>query len=89
MCDIEGERAQAGEEKVKPMIAPKVTDIKAAYLCVTIQEVARLWNKHPNSVRKAIDEGRLIGRRTYTGAWLVYTPSAYALWGEPRTNFDY
>lgn len=66
----------------------RLSDIRGAYLCAPVVEVAHLWGKHPNSVRRAIDDGRLIGRRAYNGQWLVYVPSVWHLWGEPKAEFD-
>ena len=61
----------------------QLKDIPPALLCLEIAEVARVWGKHPNSVRRAIDDRRLLARQMSSGRWLIYTPSAIALWGDP------
>lgn len=66
----------------------RLTDIQPAMLCLEIAEVAYLWGKHPNSVRRAIDDRRLVARQMGSGRWLIYTPSAFACWGEPRGSLD-
>ncbi|MFN3982706.1 MAG: hypothetical protein ACK4SA_20195 [Caldilinea sp.] len=66
----------------------RLQDIHPAYLCLEIAEVAHLWHKHPNSVRRAIDDRRLVARQMSSGRWLIYTPSAFALWGEPKGKLD-
>jgi hypothetical protein len=65
-----------------------LSQIPPSLLNMEIAEVAEVWRKHPNSVRRAIDDRRLLARQMKSGRWLIYTPSALALWGEPRTSID-
>lgn len=51
------------------------------YQVVTISEAARLWAKHPTSVRRQINSGRLCARKG--DLYLISVASLRNLWGDP------
>lgn len=65
-------------KKRKPFYMPDET----LFPGITIPEAAKLYGKHPNTVRFAIDVGQLRARKS-CGTWLVSIPSLIALWGSP------
>jgi hypothetical protein len=52
---------------------------------VTLTEAARLWGKHPTSVRRARDSKRnpLVVRET-DRVWLISVASLRRRWGSPK-----
>lgn len=54
---------------------------------VTIPEAARHWQKHEMSIRRAIDEGRLVARKSGS-TWLVSISSLRQLWGPAAIPLD-
>jgi hypothetical protein len=56
-------------------------------LLITTGEAARVWCRAADTVRDAIEDGRLRARYS-AGRHLVYTSSCVALWGAPINDFD-
>lgn len=54
---------------------------------VTIPEAKKHWNKNEMSIRRAIDEGRLIARKS-ASTWLISISSLRALWGPAQIPID-
>lgn len=57
---------------------------------VTIQEAALLWDKHPLTVRRALNSRckPLVGRKSpdiERGIWLISYQSCIDRWGSPRS----
>lgn len=53
----------------------------------TIPEAAKHWHKQQMTIRRAIDDGRLIARQA-GGTWLISLSSIRALWGPAHTPID-
>jgi len=54
----------------------------------TIGEIARAWGLCPDTVRYHCLTGTLTARQDMAGRWLVYLPSARALYGKPTTEIQ-
>lgn len=52
---------------------------------VTISEAARLWGYHPDTLRNAIDTGRVNARKS-AGTWLISTASLMVRYGPPQKS---
>lgn len=48
----------------------------------TISEAAAIWDKHPNTIRRAIDEGRVAAAKIGS-VWILAIDSLVNLWGKP------
>lgn len=62
---------------------PKRVD-KAAplYAVLTISEASKVWHYHKVTIRRAIDTGRLVARKS-NNVWLITANSLYEAFGEP------
>lgn len=49
----------------------------------TISEAATLWGKHKNTVRSAIDDGRVAAAKVGS-VWIIAIDSLVELWGKPE-----
>lgn len=57
--------------------------LRDLFAVVTVNEAAKRWNKHRNSVLEAMIQGKLDHRRS-EGTWLITTESLIKLWGKPE-----
>lgn len=51
---------------------------------VNVADIRRYWGKHPDTVRRAIDSGRLCYRQASDNRYLIAKASVIALWGQPH-----
>lgn len=59
------------------------------YTVSTILEIARLWNKNPVTVRRAIDAKRNpLEARKSAGVWLISVESVKRRWGNPPREIN-
>jgi len=72
--------------------------IKQLFETVTISEAAWMWDRHPMTVRRAIDTGKkpLIARRSgdprsklgdESGVYIISVESLIRRWGKPVREF--
>lgn len=54
----------------------------------TIQSAAARWHKSEDTVRRAIDQGKLDIRRPSPRVTMITVDSLIALWGQPREAVD-
>jgi len=55
----------------------------------TILEIARVWNKNPVTVRRAIDAKRNpLEARKSAGVWLISVQSVKRRWGNPPREIN-
>jgi hypothetical protein len=55
---------------------------------VTLAEAGRISGKHPDAIRALIRRGRLQGRKSNTGHWLVQIPAGWMAESEPGDDVD-
>lgn len=56
---------------------------------VTISEAARMFDKHPLTVRRAIDNGRIpLRARLSDHIWLITLQSCCQRWGAPTSAIN-
>lgn len=55
---------------------------------VTISEAARLWHKHPTTVRRKLDDYRVHARMSGR-VYLISVASLMKVWGQPLAPFDW
>jgi len=55
------------------------------YTVVTLTEAARRWKRHPMTIRRHIDSGRLCARKS-DHIWLISVDSLIELWGGPKVG---
>lgn len=55
---------------------------------VTVPEAAHMWQRHPLTIRRALDaqRRRLVGRKS-GGVWLITVDSLLRRWGDPVLPF--